>query len=76
MNGRISKLLRKVFDNPLERRAFRRAYIHSNRFKQAEARQIATKIKDARDQGHKVNRFRINPETHGMEPVKADDEHS
>lgn len=76
MNGRVSKLVRKVYANKSEARAFRKAYRDASPRQRVEALKVARKIAEMRKGGKEVNLFRINPETHQVEQVKGgDDEH-
>ena len=73
MNGRVAKLLRKVWTEPeqnSERRAFRKAYTRSSSAQQAQVRKTAQKIADARGKGQEVKHFRVDPVTHQTVPIE------
>lgn len=71
MNGRVAKVIRAVYPNKSESRAFRKAYTRNPESVRVEVRRTANKIREYRRSGKDVKLFQVNPETHAIEPVKG-----
>lgn len=70
MRGVVAKLIRKVYPDKLEARAFRDSYNHASAGKKTEARKVSRKIAQFRKEGKEVRLFRINPETNAIERIE------